>query len=139
MLPVDVAGISIVESPEAEAQALADPVVAADAERIAAGIAADAATGDFVYGVVVALRPGAMSDASFRAWRDSFDQGACSQAGGVVGHAEGQIGGRDVYIGSCAGGLHTYHLWLPARQRLISISALGDRRFGEQLVAGVRE
>ena len=139
ILPPEVDGRVIVESPEGEAQALGDPNLPPLAARIATGVAANPASGDFVYAVVVALRPGVMSDAVFRGWRDSFDRGACSQAGGVSGHAEAQLGGRTVFIGSCAGGLHTYHVWLPRLERLVSASAVGERRFGELLVKAIRD
>jgi hypothetical protein len=139
VLPAEVHGIGIVASPEGEAAALADPVLAPLATGMAAAVAVDPATNDFAYAVVVALRPGVMSDATFRSWRDTYDAGACSQAGGVTGHAEAQLAGRTTYIASCGGGLHTYHVWLTARQRLVSVSSVGDRRFGEQLIKGIRE
>lgn len=139
LLPATVSGFAITESPEAETSAGQSPDLASLATGFAAGLAADPAGGDWAFAVVVALRPGVMSNAAFRDWRDSYDEGACSQAGGVVGHAEAQIGGRTAYITSCGGGLHTYHLWLPARQRLVSVSALGERRLGEQMIAGIRD
>jgi hypothetical protein len=138
LLPPTVDGIDLNESPEAEVDALGDPVVATVGTAIAGAFAADANTGDFVYALVVRLRPEAMNDALFRSWRDTFDEGACSQAGGVTGHAEAEIGGHKTFIGTCAGGLHTYHVWLPAQQRLLSMSALGERRFGEQLLRNLR-
>jgi hypothetical protein len=139
LVPANVAGFAITESPEAEASAAAGPELSQVATGFAAGLAADPAGGDWAFVVVVALKPGVMSDAVFRSWRDSYDEGACSQAGGVGGHAEAELGGRTAYIASCAGGVRTYHVWLPARQRLISVSAVGERRFGEQLVTGIRE
>jgi hypothetical protein len=138
LLPPSVDGIDLNESPEAELDALGDPVVATVGTAIAGAFAANANTGDFVYALVVRLRPGAMNDALFRSWRDTFDEGACSQAGGVTGHAEAEIGGHRTFIGTCAGGMHTYHVWLPAQQRLVSMSALGERRFGEQLLRNLR-
>lgn len=138
LLPGSVDGIDLNESPEAEADALDDPVVSAVGTAIAGAFAADANTGDFVYALVVRLRPDAMNDAVFRSWRDTFDEGACSQAGGITGHAEAEIGGHKTYIGTCAGGVHTYHVWLPAQQRLLSMSAFGERRFGEQLLRNLR-
>jgi hypothetical protein len=139
VLPANVAGFAITESPEGEASAAQSADLSTVATGFASAVAVDPATNDFVYAVVVALRPGVMSDAAFRAWRDSYDVGACSQAGGVGGHAEAKIGGRTTYITSCGGGLRTYHVWLPAARRLVSVSAIGDRRFGEQLVAGIRD
>jgi hypothetical protein len=139
VVPANVAGFALTESPEAETSAAAGPELPQVATAFAAGLAADPAGGDWVFAVVVALKPGVMSDAVFRSWRDSYDEGACSQAGGVGGHAEAQLGGRTTYITSCAGGVRTYHVWLPARQRLVSMSAVGPRRFGEQLVTDIHE
>ena len=61
--------------------------------------------------------------------------GACAQAGGVAGNAETQLGGRTVYIGTCAGGLRTYHAWIdePGRDRvraLVRGRALGRAAHG---------
>jgi hypothetical protein len=139
VVPANVAGFAITESPEAETSAAAGPELSQVATGFAAGLAADPAGGNWAFVVVVALKPGVMSDAVFRSWRDSYDEGACSQAGGVGGHAEAELGGRTAYIASCGGGVHTYHVWLPALQRLVSVSAVGERRFGEQLVTGIRE
>lgn len=138
VLPAKVDGIEMVESPEAEGAALAGPELAAVGSAMAAGIAVDTTTGQFVYAVVVRLEPGAMDDAVFRDWRDSYDEGACSQAAGVTGKAEAQIAGRTVYIGSCSGGVLTYHVWLIDQDILISASAVGDRRLGELLMANLR-
>jgi hypothetical protein len=139
VLPEDVDGLEIAESPDAEAQSLTDPALAEVAEAIFAGIAVDVATSEFVYAIVVQLRAGAMGDERFRDWRDSFDEGACSQAGGVAGHAQTDIDGRTVYIGTCAGGVRTYHVWLVEPNLLVSASAVGEeRRLGEQLVEGLR-
>jgi hypothetical protein len=138
LLPPAVNGFAITESPEAETSAGQSPDLSVVATAFGAGLAADPTGNDWAFAVVVALRPDVMTDAAFRDWRDSYDEGACSQAGGVVGHAEAQIGGRTAYITSCGGGLRTYHVWLPTRQRLVSVSAVGERRFGEQLIAGIR-
>jgi hypothetical protein len=138
VLPATVDGIALDESADGEAEALSDPALGSVAEAIAAGLAIDAASGEFVYAVVVRLRPGAMNDERFRDWRDTFDEGAYSQAGGVVGHAQAVIGGRTVYIGTCGGGVRTYHVWLTATSTLVSASSVGERRLGERLVEGLR-
>jgi hypothetical protein len=138
VLPEAVDGFELVESPEAELAALEDPQLEAVAASIAAGIAVDAVGGEFVYAIVVGLLPGAMDANVFRDWRDSYDEGACSQADGVAGHAETEIGGRTVYIGTCVGDLRTYHVWLEEQEVLISASAVGERRLGERLVENLR-
>ena len=48
------------------------------------------------------------------------------------------IDGRTVYIATCAGGLRTYHAYLPERGVIVSLLSVGERRFGEQLMAGLR-
>jgi hypothetical protein len=139
ILPQTVDGIAMVESAEGESAALKDPNLTKVASAVASGLAIDAATGEFVYVFVVRLMPGALDDTGYRSWRDSYDEGACSQASGVTGHAETTIGGRTVYIGTCAGGVRTYHVRLDGPGLLISASAVGEqRRLGEKLVEALR-
>ena len=138
ILPPDVDGLAIAENPEAEAATLGDPLLGQVASAFAAGLAIDPASGEFVYAVVVELLPDAMDETVFRDWRDTFDEGACSQADGVVRNAETEMDGRTVYVATCAGGLRTYHVWLEERGVLISASAVGERRLGEQLVENLR-
>ena len=139
VLPSSVDGLTLTESPEAEADALSDRELGDVAEAIAAAFAIDPATSDFLYAAVIRLKPHVMGDERFRDWRDSFDEGACSQAGGVAGHAEATIDGRTVYIGTCAGGVRTYHVWLAEQSLIVSASAVGEqRRLGEKLVENLR-
>jgi hypothetical protein len=139
ILPDSVDGMKLGEARDAEAEAVGQSGLSEVATSLAATFAATPETGDFVYAVVVALRPGAMTEAKYRDWRDTFDEGACSQAGGVTGSAETELNGHKTFIGTCAGGLHTYHVWIPGAQRLVSISALGNRRLGEQLLRNLRD
>ena len=138
VLPETVDDFDLVESEDAEAAALEDPQLATVGSSIAAALAVDPATGEFVYAIVVRLLPGAVDATVFRDWRDSYDEGACSQADGVAGHAETEMGGRTVYIGTCAGDLRTYHVLLEEKEVLISASAVGERRLGERLVENLR-
>jgi len=138
LLPTTVDGLPLTENAEAEAASLGDPVLARVALAFAAALVVDPSGGAFVYAVVVRLLPGAMDEAVFRDWRDSYDEGACSQAGGVAGNAETELAGRTVYIGTCTGGVTTYHVWLGSRGVLISASAAGERRLGELLVESLR-
>ena len=52
---------------------------------------------------IVHLRDPAANDEWFRSYRDSYDESACAQAGGVARHAQTPMNGRTVYIGGCAG------------------------------------
>jgi hypothetical protein len=137
ILPATVDGVPVTLEHQAFLDAVSsDPGFVQNVRRAAFGVAVSGT--DLVSGVVAELVPNTYSDAFFRDWRDTYDQGACSQAGGVTGNAEAQIGNRTVYIGSCAGGLRTYHVWLPERGTIVSAFSLGDKRLGEELMAGLR-
>ncbi len=125
--------------PDTAAQDAADPSHAADLSALAVAVAAQPTSGDLAVVSVVRLRPGVFSDEYFRSWRDTFDTGACSQAGGVAGTAESTIAGHQAYIGHCAGGLLTYHVHLAdGDDRIVSISSLGPGRLGELVVDGLQ-
>jgi hypothetical protein len=133
-LPPQVDGLDLMRRPESDAAAAADPVVVSFGEGVVTALAIDPGTEDFAYAALVRLRDGAFSEELFRSWRESFAEGACSQAGGVVRTAVTEIDGRDVHIDSCEGGLRVYHAWLPKSRVLVSLSALGERRLGERIV-----
>jgi hypothetical protein len=136
ILPADVAGAAVEQEAQSFTDAASDPAFAASVEAAVFAVVVD--SGDIASGVVARLRPGVYSDAFFRDWRDTYDAGACAQAGGVVGHAEAQLGGRTTYITSCANDLRTYHAYLDGPGILVSLFSLGERRFGEQIMAGLR-
>ncbi|HYN69734.1 MAG TPA: hypothetical protein VEX41_05960 [Candidatus Eisenbacteria bacterium] len=138
VLPAAVDGVPVTESTDGEADAIANPQLPGIASALAAGLAVDSASSNFVYAVVVRLLPGGFDDIRFRDWRDSYDEGACSGAGGVMGHAQAEIAGRAVFIGTCEAGVRTYHAWITDKDLLVSASAAGDRRLGERLMAGLR-
>ena len=136
VLPADVGGVAVSSEPDSFAQAASDPDFVRNVES--AVFAVVPAPDDLASGVVAKLRPGAYSDEMFRDWRDSYNEGACSQAGGVGGNAETELGGRTVYIATCNGGLHVYHAYLPERGIIVSLFSLGTQRFGEQLMGKLR-
>jgi hypothetical protein len=55
------------------------------------------------------------------------------------GSAEADIADHRTFIGTCVGGVHTYHVHLADPDRVIAITALGPGRYGEQVVAGLAE
>lgn len=136
VLPAEVAGQPVVLESQAFVEAMADPAFASSIEAAAFGIVV--AGNDLASAVVARRVPGELPDAWFRDWRDSYNEGACGQSGGVAGNAEADIGGRTVHIATCAGGLRTYHAWLEDRGLLVSAFAVGEQRFGELLMAGLR-
>jgi hypothetical protein len=133
-LPAKVDGLDVLSSAASDAAAAADPVLKPFGEGVVTALAIDPVSGDFAYATLVRLRPNAFSDELYRSWRDSFDEGACSQAGGVDRRAVTQMSGREVHIDSCAGGIRTYHVWLASSRVLVAVSAVGERRLGERLV-----
>ncbi|HEY2916315.1 MAG TPA: hypothetical protein VGI98_03775, partial [Candidatus Limnocylindrales bacterium] len=134
VLPQEVDGLSVLENSEAEADAQANGTLATLSDGVVGALAIDPATADFVLADVVRLRAGAMNDAVFTAWRDSFDSGVCGQ-NGVVGHAQQTMRVGTVYVGTCGGQnpFHTYHVWIAARNLLVSASAGGKRELGSLL------
>jgi hypothetical protein len=134
LLPATVGGNPLVASPDAATDPASDPSLAKSAQSIAVGLAVDQASGDLVVASVVKLKPGVFSDEFFRDWRDSFDQGVCGQAGGVAGNAQATMDGRTVFIGTCDGGVHTYHVHLEGPDVIVSLNSVGEGRLGEQLM-----
>jgi hypothetical protein len=143
VLPADIDGVPL--KPDTEtADAIARdgsiaPFVSSVALAAAFGPVASDTPGDYVVVTVARLRPGTFGDAFFRGWRDTFDDAVCQQAGGVGGHAEADIGTHHAYIGTCNGGVHTYHVHLPADDIIVSMQSVGEGRYGERVVAGLTE
>lgn len=122
----------------------ADPSLAEDAVGLAIALytptGGPSASGqDIAIASVVQLRDPAADDEWFRQWRDSYDAAACGQAGGVARHAEAEIGGRVVFIGSCAGGAFTHHTRLHDGALVVSVTSVGPGRPGETIMAGLSE
>jgi hypothetical protein len=137
-LPTTVGGVPVTESADEATQALSDPSVEKIGTAIDAGVAVDTGSGNLVHAWVVRLRPGRFTETIYQQWRDSYDAGACADAGGVVGRAQATIDERTVYITSCTASVRTYHVWLEQVGILISASAIGDGRFGELLMDNLR-
>lgn len=148
LLPAEVAGVPLVSDMESAtdiaaqttAEGLITPFVSAIAiARAFAPQATDTAT-DYVVVTVARLRRAAFLDLVYDEWRRTFDGAVCEQAGGVVGvTAETVIAGHLTYIGTCAGGVHTYHVHLAERDVLLSMQGAGDGRFAERVIEGLKE
>ena len=143
VLPDAIDGVRVNADPATAAEIAAEgsiaPFVSAIALATAFGPAATNDAGDYVVVTVARLRPNTFSDLFFRGWRDTFDAAVCEQAGGVSGTAETVIAGRQTFIGTCAGGVHTYHVHLATGDLIVSMQGLGPGRFGERIVAGLTE
>jgi len=143
LLPADVAGVELTADEATAVGVVSDPTLGGSV----AGLAVAAAFGplptdtmlDYVVVTLARLRPDIFDDAFFRDWRDTFDEAVCLQAGGVDGHAEAEIGGHQTFIGTCAGGVRTYHVYLPDSNVVVSMQGSGEGRYGELVVEGLKE
>ena len=143
VLPSDIAGVPVQPDLETAADIAREgsiaPFVSALALATVFGPPATDGQTDYVVVTVAKLRPGTFSDTFFRGWRDTFDAAVCQQAGGVTGNAESDIGGRHTYIGTCSGGVHTYHVHLGTRDLIVSMQGAGPGGWPEQVVQGITE
>ena len=138
VLPAIVAGVPVREYPDAERLAIADPDLGRNVSRVATAFVGDPGGANWAYTAIVDVREEARSDAFYRDWQESFDTSACERAGGVTGHTTLVIAGRDVERTACGAGVRTYHVRIMGTGLLISISDLGDLKFGEQEIATLR-
>ena len=138
ILPASIGEIPVVEDLDVASEALLDPEITRIATGVDAAVAVDVGTGNLVTAWVVRLRDGAFGEELYRQWRASYDDGACTAAGGIVGRAQADLGGRNTHVTSCVTALRTYHFWLEEHGVLISASSIGDGRFGELLMSTLR-
>ena len=140
-VPLGGDGLSLTYDPATTAQVASDPTLATSAAGLAVGLytvtPANASTppgDDLAVVSVVNLRDPSVGDSWFRDWRDTYDEAACANAGGVVRHAQTTIGVNTVFIGSCAGGAFTYHVRLADVPIVMSLTSIGPGRIGEEIV-----
>jgi hypothetical protein len=136
ILPPDVDGAPVTVEEASFDEAAGDPAFAEHVARAAFAVVTTPT--DLASGVVAQLRPGLLDDTFLADWRETYNEGACAQAGGVATNAETELGGRTVYITTCGGGLTVYHAALPERDVIVSLFSIGEGRFGEQLIRDLR-
>ena len=136
ILPPEVDGAPVTVEDASFDEAARDPAFAEHVAR--ASFAVVTTPTDLASGVVAQLRPGLLDDTFLADWRETYNEGACAQAGGVATNAETVLGGRTVYIATCGGGLTVYHAAIPERDVIVSLLSIGEGRFGEQLIADLR-
>jgi hypothetical protein len=136
MLPATVGGAPVTSEADSFAQGVQDTSFVANVDRAAFFVVV--VGGDLASGAVAHLRPGVYSDGLWKDWRTTYDDGSCTPAGGVLARGSSSIGGREVFVTTCAGGLRVYQVWLSGPGVIVSLVSFGDKRFGEQLMAGLR-
>lgn len=138
VLPAQIDGVTLEPDPTTALEVASDLLLAESALSIAVALAvAPASFGseDLAVASVIRLRPDVFDVAFYQEWRDTYNEAACEVAGGVEGEAETEIGGRATYVGTCVGGAQTYHTYLGEQGFIISITATGERRYGERILA----
>ena len=134
-------GLELSFDPETTRQVAADPALARDAAGLAIALyrvpGAAAPANDLAVVSVIRLRDPSMGEEAYRAWRDTYDASACEVAGGVSGKAQTTINGRVVYIGSCSGGVLTYHVRIREGAVIVSVTSIGPMRLGEQAMKAI--
>ncbi len=140
ILPATVAGVAMQPATYTATGMAADLSLQRSASAVAVGMVlapGDLGADDLAIASVIQLRPGIGTDAFYTQWRDEYDAGACEPAGGVASHAQQTIGSHPTEVTICAGGARTYHTRLPG-DLLVSVTAVGDRGFGDLVIAGLR-
>lgn len=142
VLPTEIDGITLEPDPATAAQVGSDPLLADSTLSIAVALAVapgPSDSGDLAIASVIRLRPDVFDEAFYQEWRDTYDVAACEVADGVEFEDETVIDGRQVYVGTCVGGARTYHTYLVDQGFIVSVTATGERRFGELIMAGLAE
>jgi len=142
VLPTQIDGVTLEPDATAAAGIGSDPLLAESALSIAVALAvAASASGseDLAVASVIRLRPDVFDAAFYQEWRDAYNEAACEVADGVESETEAEVGGRQIYTATCVGGAQTYHAYLEDQGFLVSITATGERRFGELILAGLAE
>lgn len=126
---------SLTYDPVTTAAIASDPALDPAVDSIATGLyrLRDAAPDgpDFAIVNVVHLRAPAVEGDWFRSWRETYDEAACAQAGGVIRRAQTPVGALIVHVGSCAGGAFTYHARLNEGNVILSMTSVGPARIGQ--------
>ena len=143
VLPAAIDGIERQGDLETAAEIAGSPDIASLAEAVAVALyvtpPVEGTETEYAVVTVTRVREGLIDETFHRDWRDSFDAAVCAQAGGVAGNAEAEIEGRQTFIGTCGGGVRTYHVALEDDRTLVSLQTLGEGRLGERIVAGLAE
>ena len=139
LVPATEANATLTYDPQVTAEVATDPELVKNISYLAIGLArpvgADVSDPDFA--IVNVARPrdeNAVNDDWFRDWRDSYDEPACAQAGGVARHSQTEVGGVTVFTTGCANGAFTYHALIADRGIVLSITSVGPADLGRTIV-----
>jgi hypothetical protein len=140
ILPRSVAGFPLQPADQTAAGMITNVDLQRSASALTVGYviaAGNSRSDDLAVATVIQLRPGVFSDTFYSDWRTSYDRAACASAGGVSSHIQQYNGQHQVEVTVCGQGARTLHTHL-AGDILVSITAVGDRKFGDLVMNGLR-
>jgi ABC-type glycerol-3-phosphate transport system substrate-binding protein len=133
-LPGHAGALPITEDAGSEAAVLDDADAAKTIDRYVAASAGGLGDPDWLNIAVVHFKPDSQNGDVYSAWVDQYAKGACSQAGGVSGTDQQDIGDFRPDISTCAGGITVYTFqrgdWV-----VVSMYELGPKHIGRALIA----
>jgi hypothetical protein len=135
-LPAHAGALPIKEDAGSESSVLDDANAAKTLDRYVAASAGDLGGADWLQIAIGHFKPESQNGDVYSAWVDQYATGACSQAGGVSGTDQQDIGDFRVDISTCAGGITVYTFqrgdWV-----VVSMYELGPKHIGRALIAAI--
>ena len=135
-LPAHAGALPITEDAGSESAALQDADLANTVDRYVAASVGDIGDADWLRIAIAHFKTDSQNGDVYSAWIDQYAKGACSQANGVSGTDQRDIGDYTVDISTCTGGLTVYTFqrgdWV-----VISMYEFGPKHIGSALIAAI--
>jgi len=135
-LPAHAGALPITEDAGSESIVLDDADAAKTLDRFVAASAGGIGDPDWVNISIGHFRPESQNADVLAAWIDQYAKGACSQAEGVTGTSQEQIGDFTVDESTCGGGVTVYTLqrgdWV-----VVSMYEFGPKHIGRALITAL--
>ncbi|HEX7613578.1 MAG TPA: hypothetical protein VF371_12465 [Candidatus Limnocylindrales bacterium] len=135
-LPAHAGALPVKEDPGSEATVLDDADAAKTIDRYVAASAGGYSDPDWLNIAVVHFKTESQNEDVYSNWVEQYAAGACSQASGVSGTDQQDIGDFRVDISTCAGGI-TVYTFQRGDGVVISMYELGPKHIGRALIAAI--
>ncbi|HEU6440184.1 MAG TPA: hypothetical protein VFC12_07080 [Terriglobales bacterium] len=135
-LPAHAGALPITEDAGSESIVLDDADAAKTLDRYVAASAGGPGDPDWLNIAVVHFKPESQNVDVYSAWVDQYAKGACSQASGVSGTDQQDIGHSTVDVSTCAGGL-TVYTFQRGDGVVVSMYELGPKHIGRALIESI--
>ena len=135
-LPAHAGAAPILEDAGSEAIVLDDADAAKTIDRYVAASAGGLGDPDWLNIAVVHFKTESQNEDVYSNWVEQYAAGACSQASGVSGTDQQDIGDFRVDISTCAGGI-TVYTFQRGDGVVISMYELGPKHIGRALIAAI--